>query len=231
MQKKILSLILTLCMLLGMFPFVVGTSAADSTAAYTEIGTADELIALMGNSAGWAGNYRLTDDIDLTGKSGQACIGNDTTPFTGIFDGNGKTVSGVSLNITGHKGVGFFGIVRDTEIRNLTVKGSVTSGTNFAGGMIGAVTGNALIENCTSEIAVKAPSRTGGLIGGIVLNNALGTTAGTELDLAAGAEVIIRGCTNNGDVTGTGASAGNGRVGGVVGTASTGKTGGRHYPI
>lgn len=35
MQKKILSLILTLCMLLGMFPFVVGTSAADSTAAYT----------------------------------------------------------------------------------------------------------------------------------------------------------------------------------------------------
>jgi len=60
-------------------------------------GTADELIALMGNSAGWAGNYRLTDDIDLTGKSGQACIGNDTTPFTGIFDGNGKTVSGVSL--------------------------------------------------------------------------------------------------------------------------------------
>ena len=91
MQKKILSLILTLCMLLGMFSFVVGTSAADSTAAYTEIGTADDLIALMGNSAGWAGNYRLTDDIDLTGKSGQACIGNDMTPFTGIFDGNGKT--------------------------------------------------------------------------------------------------------------------------------------------
>ena len=231
MQKKILSLILTLCMLLGMFPFVVGTSAADSTAAYTEIGTADELIALMGNSAGWAGNYRLTDDIDLTGKSGQACIGNDTTPFTGIFDGNGKTVSGVSLNITGHKGVGFFGIVKDTEIRNLTVKGSVTSGTNFAGGMIGAVTGNALIENCTSEIVVNAPSRVGGVVGGLVLNNALGTAAGTELDLEAGAEVIIRGCTNAGTVTGTGASAGNGRVGGVVGTASTGKTGGRHYTI
>ena len=226
MQKKILSLILTLCMLLSMFPLAVGTSAADSTAAYTEIGTADELIALMGNSAGWAGNYRLTDDIDLTGKSGQACIGNDTTPFTGIFDGNGKTVSGVSLNITGHKGVGFFGIVKDTEIRNLTVKGSVTSDTNFAGGMIGVISGNALIENCTSEIAVTAPSRTGGLVGGIVLNNGLGTTAGTELDLAAGAEVIVRGCTNNGNVTGT-----SGRIGGVVGSASTGKTGGRSYTL
>ena len=231
MQKKILSLILTLCMLLGMFPFVVGTSAADSTAAYTEIGTADALIALMSDSSGWAGNYRLTDHIDLTGKDGQACIGNDTVPFTGIFDGNGKTVSGISLNITGRKGVGFFGIVRDAEIRDLTVKGSVTSNANFAGGLIGAITGNVLVENCTSEIVVNAPSRVGGVVGGIVLNNALGTAEGTQLDPAAGAEVIIRGCTNAGAVTGTGTTAGNGRIGGVVGTASTGKTSGRHYTI
>ncbi len=231
MQKKILSLILTLCMLLGMFPFVVGTSAADSTAAYTEIGTADELIALMSDSSGWAGNYRLTDHIDLTGKNGQACIGNDTVPFTGIFDGNGKTVSGISLNITGRKGVGFFGIVRDAEIRDLTAKGSVTSNTNFTGGLIGAVTGNALVENCTSEITVTAPSRVGGIVGGIVLNNGLGTAEGTQLDLAAGAEVIIRGCTNAGTVTGSGTTAGNGRIGGVVGSASTGKTSGRHYTI
>ena len=86
--------------------------------------------------------------------------------------------------------------------------------------MIGVISGNALIENCTSEIAVKAPSRTGGLIGGIVLNNGLGTPAGTELDLAAGAEVIVRGCTNNGNVTGT-----SGRIGGVVGLGIHGQDG------
>ena len=93
MQKKVLSMILVLCMLLGLFPYtVLGTAAANSSAEYTVISTADELIALMGDSSRWSGNYRLGDNIDLTGKTGQARIGDNTTAFTGIFDGNGKTV-------------------------------------------------------------------------------------------------------------------------------------------
>ena len=44
MKKKILSLILTLCLLLGAFPFVVGTSAADAITADIEISTADQLV-------------------------------------------------------------------------------------------------------------------------------------------------------------------------------------------
>ena len=181
MQKKVLSLIFVLCLLLGLFPLAMGTAAADSSAAYTEIGTAEALIDLMGDSSKWTGNYRLTANITLTADDGaQAPIGNDEIPFTGIFDGNGKSISGIDITVDGHKGVGLFGIIRDAEIRDLTVSGNVTvTGANFSGGLIGAITGNATVENCVNNITLDAVSRIGGIVGGIVLNNALGTAAGT----------------------------------------------------
>ena len=92
MKKKILSLILTLCLLLGAFPFVVGTSAADAITADIEISTADQLVEQLmdpENAANWSKTIVLTADIDLatyTGTKAQAPIGNSTTAFTGTFD-------------------------------------------------------------------------------------------------------------------------------------------------
>ena len=141
MKKKILSLILTLCLLLGAFPFVVGTSAADAITADIEISTADQLVEQLmdpENAANWSKTIVLTADIDLatyTGTKAQAPIGNSTTAFTGTFDGQGHTVSGIDLS--GGSMTGFFGKVQGATIRNLTVKGNVKGTAAAVGGLIG----------------------------------------------------------------------------------------------
>ncbi|MBQ4151135.1 MAG: hypothetical protein IJC81_04970, partial [Clostridia bacterium] len=95
MSKKILSVLLTLCMLLGMFPMALFASAEDvapveetEEITYTEIADAAALANLMATPDMWSGNYKLTGPIDLEGQT-QSPIGTSDNPFTGIFDGNG----------------------------------------------------------------------------------------------------------------------------------------------
>ena len=104
-----------------------------------EVGTADELVAIMLNPARWSEDITLTANIDLTGKE-QSPIGTYTTPYTGTFDGAGFTVSGLNIAnaatvatlAEGEEGViattddltvGLFGVVQGATIRDLTVKG------------------------------------------------------------------------------------------------------------
>ena len=63
MQKKLWSTLLALCMLLGMF-MAVPAAAED----VIEIATADDLVKLMKGTYPVDGSYKLTADIDLTGK-------------------------------------------------------------------------------------------------------------------------------------------------------------------
>ena len=112
--KRILSLIAAAIIVICAIPFSV--NAAEGT----EISNADELLALMKDSTKWAGSYYLTADIDLSAKSGQSPIGNKETPFTGTFDGNGKTISGLFL--TGEKYQALFGCAENVTIKNLQVR-------------------------------------------------------------------------------------------------------------
>ncbi|MBQ6893214.1 MAG: hypothetical protein IJN48_03320, partial [Clostridia bacterium] len=111
MQKRLLSILLTLCMLLSMFPVVLPAAAAEETATepaeVTEIADAEAFLAVMTDPTAWAGSYKLTDDIDLTDLP-QTPIGNVETAFTGYFDGNNKTISGINIEGT-VAGTGLFG--------------------------------------------------------------------------------------------------------------------------
>ena len=213
MQRKGLGILLVLCLLAC--AFTLAMSAADSTAAYTEIGTPEALISLMtrANGESWAGNYRLTADITLPAGTAQNPIGNSTDKFTGIFDGNGKTVSGVNLVDEATASatdafIGFFGYVQGGEIRNLTLKGTVSTTGRRAGGFIGAINGSAKVENCTNYCSVSAFANAGGIVGFVYPS----------------AGVTISGCKNHGAITGTFAdSTGTGGIIGSTGvpTAST----------
>ena len=213
MQKKVLSLIFVLCLLLGLFPLAMGTAAADSSAAYTEIGTAEALIDLMGDSSKWTGNYRLTATIDLTGKAGQTPIGTSSTPFTGIFDGAGYTIKGISLIDTStatsaNANWALFGYVQGGEIRNLIISGEVSTTGRRGGGLVGAINLSATIENCTNNCSVSAYANAGGVVAFASPVN--GAT--------------ITGCVNNGAVT-TGAADGAAYVattgtGGILGSTN-----------
>ena len=144
-------------------------------AAAKDIGSADALVSLMNDPAAWSGDWTLTADIDLTGKT-QSPIGNYETPFTGSFDGAGHTVSG--LNIAAGEAAGLFGVTESASVRNLTVTGRAEN--TFAaetaetrvegrypgtGGLVGVALSGTTVENCTSRVSVKGYGNVGGLVG------------------------------------------------------------------
>lgn len=102
----------------------------------------------------------LTNNIDLNNKAWTP-IGKSDSVFAGTFDGNGHTISGLYINITGSyspakKGrlyQGLFGCVEDGTVQNLIVTGSVTIGNeksvnvSYIGGIVGINDGGK-VQNC-----------------------------------------------------------------------------------
>lgn len=194
MSKKLLSILFTLCMLLGMFSLSLCVSA-EETVNVTEIGTADELIALMNDNTKWAAgnNYVLTDDIDLTGVTGQKPIG-DSTYFYGNFNGAGHTIRGINISGTAGR-VGLFGAIAGSTIENLTVYGEITGGNGQGiGGLVGMSDKSSTIRNCVNYCNVTATTHAESCAGGIVGFLRANHTNST---------ITVENCKNYGTINGT----------------------------
>ncbi len=159
------------------------TSTLELTAKYfTEINDIHQIIA-MGSAESTTGNFVLTKDLDFSGV--------EMTPinnFSGVFDGNGHTISNVTINKgTGNYG-GFFGTVNNsTTIKNLKFDtldliGNWDNGNEnqYSGGLIGKVVKtleskfevdiiNITLNNCLNN----SSNLTGrfGLVVGLIENN------------------------------------------------------------
>jgi len=70
-----------------------GTSAAPWV-----IGSEADLFALAHSQADWGGAFVLNDNITM-GRSWTAPIGLPSTPFTGSFDGKGRTLFSLRVQI------------------------------------------------------------------------------------------------------------------------------------
>ena len=124
------------------------------------------------------------------------CMG-DIIEYSGTFDGNNKTVSGLYFNGNSPR-IGLFGSSEaDGNIKNVGVVDSYFKGNNFVGGVCGRNDGT--ITNCynTGNLTAINPNAA---IGGICGYNGNGGT--------------IANCYNTGTVTATGSVA---SVGGVCG--------------
>ena len=123
-------------------------------------------------------------------------MGNRTTQYSGTFDGNNKTVSGLYFN-GDSTCIGLFGSSEsDGNIKNVGVVDSYFKGNNFVGGVCGRNDGT--ITNCYNAgnlTAIESSATIGGICG---YNN-----GGT-----------VTNCYNTGTVTATGSVA---SVGGVCG--------------
>ena len=156
-MKKVLSLLLAIVFVFAAFP-VTFASAAD----VIEISDAAQLAAIGTNdNYPLSGSYKLTKSISLSGYDNWTPIG-QSSAFSGTFEGNGKTISGLKVNTSGTY-AGLFGQVTGT-IKNLTVTGSVTlnntssSATSvYAGILAGNVSGwFATIDSCSTSGEVSA---------------------------------------------------------------------------
>jgi hypothetical protein len=227
-MKKTLAIILALVMslsLLGAFSVSAaevydGTSVSASlSGAGTEadpylIANGADLAYFAANAVAGA-SYKLTADI-VWAKDPTA---NNWTPisvFSGTFDGNGYSISGIYC--VGATKVGFFSTTEATAvIKNLTIKDSYFEGDSSVAGFVGFVTPGTpdapayiTVENCVNYADIVINNKdgnSGGLIGEII------TTAKKDNLVVAS----VSKCVNYGSVT---SKTGNGYIGGVIGRLS-----------
>ena len=175
-------------------------------------------------------NCTLAADIDLTGK--------EWTPipnFAATFDGNGKTITGLTINQPSTDNVGLFASIEDVgTVKNLKLdKVNVTANSN-----VGAVVGQnwGTIENCSvsgSVTGLSDNSCVGGIAGfhrkGSITDchSSATVTGKAYVGGIAGQSSAIEGtttitaCYSTGSVTAT-ADIGDSYVGGVVGQNNVG---------
>ena len=200
-----------------------------------QIGTAEQLKRfrdIVNGSNGQTPNRGacavLTADIDLKNEEWTPIgIGNGTEnngatidfPYSGTFDGNGHTISGLNVNYRNKNG-GLFCYVMNATIKNLTVAGSVTHSSRDGvayGGIVGCAD-SSTIENCTNRCTVTGNWYAGGIVGWSTDSDIIGCAnfgnisspsfsggicgkIGGQND-AAGIDATIRDCYNVGMVSG-----------------------------
>ena len=137
----------------------------DGNGNYT-VTTADGLkhVAKLVNNGEAGINITLDKNIDLTGIDWMP-IGNEKNPYAGTFDGNNKTITGLTIYQTSESNVGLFASIdKGGTVKNLTLdKVNITADYN-----IGAVAGEnrGTIENCSVSGSVTGSSDSS-YVGGI----------------------------------------------------------------
>ena len=151
-------------------------------------------------------NLSLAKDITLPLAEGEnsnwTSVGTETTPYTGTVNGNGYSITGMTINQTTNN-AGFIGYLGENgAVKNLKLKDvSVTTTGNYVGGLVGYSC--SVIENCAVEGGTISASASEGLVGGIV-GRAEGKDSAPALTVA---------CHN------TAAVSGKYHVGGIIGNA------------
>ena len=88
----------------------------------------------------------------------------DNAPFTGHFDGDGHTISGLFVNTNGRFN-GLFGYCSCT-IKNLNIENSWVRGAESSGAVVGAIEGGSVLKNITVKANVHSTyENAGGIVG------------------------------------------------------------------
>ncbi|MGN1414743.1 MAG: hypothetical protein ACI4WY_10920 [Anaerovoracaceae bacterium] len=181
-----------------------GKAAAAAKTSTIHIRTVEDFEALAEKCKldTWSQGKRvvLEDDISLEGAEVQAI-----PTFGGIFDGNGHTISGLSLTENASP-TGLFGILQTCgEIQDLHVSGTVApdGDCSSTGGIAGENYGK--IDSCTFTGSVAGKSMTGGIVGMNALTGRItdcsvsGSVTGRKMTggIAGCSQGRIRDCRNS----------------------------------
>ena len=169
MKKKLLSLLLALCLVMALVP-MTAFAEENEQSNKTSITTVDELLQFA--KAVDNGDYddktdavvSLDADLDLTGVAWKPIgsvfdgDGNLLHYFSGKFYGNGHTISNLDFSEnygkTEYPSFGFFSEVYGAEISGLTIQGKLdvsNSGYVFFGTVAG-VAADSKISDCASDV-------------------------------------------------------------------------------
>lgn len=170
----------------------------------------------------------LTADIDLSGINWTPIGTSISNAYKGTFDGNGKTITGLTVT-TSDRYAGLFGYIGSGgTVKNVVLKDVQIESDNQYG-CVGGIAGNSdgNIENCSVSGSVSSRHTAGGVVGqqfggSITLCGSSATVKGTgEVGGVAGKtdnSATLTACYATGNVTFERASTINTFAGGVVGT-------------
>lgn len=122
-------------------------------------------IASLVNSGATGINITLDTDLDLTDMEWTPIGADYNNAYTGIFDGNGKTITGLTFNQSETNNVGLIGslgengIVRDVKLDKVTIKAN-----NNVGGIVGGNRGGSII-GCSVSGDISGARQVGGVVG------------------------------------------------------------------
>ena len=200
-----------LVLLLGIIVFLIASCEEDAVKGAAEVdGVVYQDFAAALENISSDSEVVLLSDIELSdpwiplfeGTRDGSSYTVETEPFTGVFDGNGHTISG--LNIVYNEdnedyAAGFFGVIDGAVIKDVIFADSVVTGnkSSTVGTAVGLAVGNSRIEN----VKVIGNSSVSGAEGGGIVGRMI-------------LEGTITGCVNEADVTTTAGGAG-----GIVGKA------------
>ncbi len=198
-----------------------------------QIATAEQLIAIGSDPNLLDKHFVLVADIDLDpnlpGRKvfDKAVIGSATltvsrvshfvgTPFTGVFDGRGHTVSNLMIN--GENCVGFCGLLeRGGEVRDMALVNLNIAGSAEVGGLVGCNLGGRVIRSRSGGM-VRGNVHVAGLAG---YNDGLLTCCHSTGAVTGGFDVGGLAGFNRGDMSrcySTGPVNGISHIGGLVGS-------------
>ena len=163
-------------------------------------------------------NCTLSADINMAGKEWTPIGTDENNSYNGIFDGNGKIITGLTVNQSEKYNAGLFGCLGSGgKVQNLTLENVNISGTYYVGSVVGTNFGT--VSGCTASGNITGTET---LVGGVV-----GWNKGTVTGCTASGNIsgrrntggvvgenvgTVTACHATGDVTGTEEAAG-----GVVG--------------
>ncbi|MGX1831370.1 S-layer homology domain-containing protein [Paenibacillus taichungensis] len=181
--RRIGVVILTFLMVFGMLPVVFQQGVVQAKSCYdlTEkdsddvqwklISTPEELACVREDLNG---NYKLKNDISeaemityLNGGSWSPIaneVEDELLPFTGRFDGNGYSISGLKTTDENQNDVGLFSVLQGAEVKNLILNDVSIKGNVIVGGLAGRSI-ESRIEGVQISGNIQGNMRVGGILG------------------------------------------------------------------
>lgn len=192
-----------------------GTATAQSSGSVT-VSNLDDLRSVS-ESPGL--NYVLANDINASGVEDFEPIGDEDNPFTGTFDGNGHTITGLTVDRPDEDNVGLFGYVGSGgTVTNVGLEDTEVTGNDSVGGIVGYNEGTVRRSHATGSV------RGVGSVGGLVGRN-IGVVTESYSAVEVNGEENVGGLIGRNGAAGslsesytTGGVNGNKDVGGAVGS-------------
>lgn len=146
----------------------VGLSLIPATQGLTVINNCTDLQAIQSNLAE---NYQLGGNINCSATAswnngaGFQPLGGNLNPFLGTLDGQGFTISGLTINRQTTNYVGLFGYIGSTaQLNSVGLVGGSVSGADYVGGLVGWNQGSVSNTYAMNQV-LSSGVYVGGLVG------------------------------------------------------------------